>query len=210
RIYKTVPVVAAWDSITEVARKEGYEFRVAAHNPRNSTNAPRPDEERMLSLMESDKVPDYFAVDEKANEILYARPIILSADCLGCHGDPANSPSRNGKDILGFRREGWRDGDRHGIFLLRAKLDRVDAVVRAGMFQTAMWLLPLSLCVGLGVYFLVSRISNQLRALVNGISDSSAQVTSAVAEISTSSQALARGACEQAASLDETSAASEQ
>ncbi|HEY4360636.1 MAG TPA: hypothetical protein VGN17_06690 [Bryobacteraceae bacterium] len=28
RIFKTVPVVAAWNSLTEVAAKDGYEFRV--------------------------------------------------------------------------------------------------------------------------------------------------------------------------------------
>ena len=100
--------------------------------------------------MESAKLPDYFEVDEKGNEILYARPIVLSADCLMCHGDPANSPKKDGKDMLGFRMEGWHEGDRHGAFLLRAKLDRVDAVVKAGMGRSALWLLPLSIGVGGG------------------------------------------------------------
>jgi hypothetical protein len=210
RIFRTVPVVAAWDSITDVAAEQGYEFRVPAHSPRNPTNTPNPSEEPILSLLEKDKLPEYFAVDEKANELVYARPIVLSADCLPCHGDPANSPTRNGKDMLGFRMEGWRDGDRHGMFLLRSKLGRVDAVVKAGMIQAALWLLPLSLCIGVGVYFLISRISNKLRALIQSISDGSAQVADAAAQISTSSQALAQGATEQAASLEETSSVNEQ
>jgi hypothetical protein len=209
-LYKTVPVVAAWSSITDVAAKEGYEFRIPAHNPRNPKNIPRPDEEHILSLMEHDNLPDYLQVDGKANEVLYARPILLSADCLVCHGDPATSPTHNGKDMLGIRMEGWHDGDRHGAFLLRAKLDRVDAVVKAGMGQATMWLLPLSACVGVAVYLLISRISNKLRALVQSVANSSEQVTSAVGQISASSQALAQGASEQAASLEETSSASEQ
>ncbi len=204
--YKTVPVVAAWDSIRDVADKEGYEFRVSARNPRNPKNAPRPEEERILRFMESGKPAEYFAADEKANEIVYARPILLTADCLVCHGDPGNSPSGDGKDVLGFRMEGWREGDQHGMFLLRSKMDHVDAVVRAGMIRTALWLLPLSICIGLGVYFLISRITNKLRALIESISDSSAQVTSAVAQISASSQVLAQGATEQSASLEETAA----
>jgi methyl-accepting chemotaxis protein len=209
-LYKTVPVVAAWDSIAEVAANEGYEFRVPARNPRNPKNAPRPDEERILSLLENDKLPEYFDVDEKANELVYARPILLSGDCLLCHGDPANSPTRDGNDMLGLHMEGWHDRDRHGMFLLRSKLDRVDAVVKAGLGQAACWLIPLSICIGLGVFFLISRISGNLRGLIQSISDSSAQVTSAVAQISSSSQALAQGATEQAASLEETSAAGEQ
>jgi len=209
-LYRTVPVVAAWDAITDVANKEGYEFRVPARNPRNPKNTPRPEEERILSLMENDKLPEYFEVDEKANEVVYARPILLSTDCLVCHGDSANSPSKDGKDMLGFRMEGWHDGDRHGAFLLHSKLDRVDAVAKAGMEQTTLWLLPLSILVGLAVYFLISRISNRLRALIQSISESSRQVTSAVAQISASSQSLAQGASEQSSSLEETSSASEE
>jgi methyl-accepting chemotaxis protein len=132
RIYRTVPVVAAWESIASVAADEGYEFRIPAHNPRNSNNAPRPDEEHILGALENTQLAEFFEVDDKANEVRYARPIVLSADCLLCHGDPSGSASKNGKDLLGFRMEGWRAGDRHGVFLLRSKLDRVDGVVRAG------------------------------------------------------------------------------
>jgi len=209
-LYKTVPVVAAWDSITDVANKEGYEFRVPARNPRNPKNTPRPDEERILGLMENGNLPEYFEVDEKANEVVYARPILLTANCLVCHGDAANSPSKDGKDMLGFRMEGWHDGDRHGAFLLHSNLARVDAVVKAGMEQTALWLLPLSILVGLAVYFLMSSIGNRLRALIQSISESSRQLTSAVAQISMSSQSLAQGASEQSSSLEETSSASEE
>ena len=60
------------------------------------------------------------------------------------------------------------------------------------------------------MYFLISKISNQLRALIQSISESSTQVTSAVSQISASSQSLAQGASEQSASLEETSSASEQ
>jgi methyl-accepting chemotaxis protein len=209
-LYKTVPVVAAWDSIADVAAKQSYEFRVPARNPRNPKNAPSSNEERILGLIEKGKLSEYFEVDEKAGEIVYARPIILGADCLLCHGNPANSPTANGKDMLGFPMEGWREGDEHGMFLLRSKLDRVDAVVTAGMGRTILWLFPLSIGIGLGVYFLISRISNSLRALTQSISESSAQVTGAVFQISAASQALAQGASEQAASLEETSSATTQ
>lgn len=210
RIYKTVPVVAAWDSISEVAAKEGYAFRIPARNPRNPKNAPNAEEERILSLFDKDKLPEYFEVNEQTNEVTYARPIILSADCLLCHGDPSTSRAKNSKDMLGFPMEGWHEGDRHGIFLLRSKLDRVDAVVKAGMSQTALWLLPLSIGIGCLVYFVVSKISARLMGIVKSISESSSQVTSAVGQIARSSQSLAQGASEQASSLEETSAASEE
>jgi methyl-accepting chemotaxis protein len=209
RIYRTVPVVAAWESIASVAADEGYEFRIPAHNPRNSNNAPRPDEEHILGALENTQLAEFFEVDDKANEVRYARPIVLSADCLLCHGDPSGSASKNGKDLLGFRMEGWRAGDRHGVFLLRSKLDRVDGVVRAGLRETLLWLSPLSIGVGLGVYFLISKISKKLLVIVETISDASGQVSSAVSQISASSQSLAQGASEQAASLEETTEATE-
>jgi methyl-accepting chemotaxis protein len=43
-IFRTVPIVAAFDSIAQVSSKEGYEFRVAAHQPRDAANTRREDE----------------------------------------------------------------------------------------------------------------------------------------------------------------------
>jgi methyl-accepting chemotaxis protein/methyl-accepting chemotaxis protein-1 (serine sensor receptor) len=106
--------------------------------------------------------------------------------------------------------EGWKTGDPHGMFLLRTKMDRVDAVVRAGMLQTLLWLLPLSLVVGVLVYWLISRIAARLKSLTESVSTGSAEVTSAAAQIAQQSQALAQGASQQAGSLEETSAAAEQ
>jgi hypothetical protein len=208
RIYKTVPVVAAWNSIAEVASTQGYDFRVPAVHPRNPKNIPSSEEDRILSFFSNGKESEYFAVNEDANEVVYARPILLSSDCLVCHGDPAGSPSKDGRDLLGFRMEGWRPGDRHGMFLLRAKLDRVDGVVKAGMLRATCWLLPLSLMVGIGNYLFLSKITRKLRDLILRTSDNSVRLSSAVVQISKSSQAMADGATEQAASLEETSAAS--
>jgi methyl-accepting chemotaxis protein len=209
-IYATVPVVAAWNAIGHVAAEEGYEFRVPAHDARNPKNAPVGDEERILTKLETEKLSEYFAVDENAHEMVYARPIALTADCLMCHGDGSQSATHDGKDLLGFRMEGWKTGDPHGMFLLRTKMDRVDSVVRAGMLQTLYWLVPLALVVGLLVYWLIAKIALQLRSLTEAVSTGSGEVTSAAAQISAQSQALAQGASRQAGSLEETSAAAEQ
>lgn len=210
KLYKTVPVVAAWESIRDVASKVGYEFRVPARDPRNPKNLPNTEESRILTLMETSQMSEYFEVNEAANQVIYARPIILSQDCLVCHGDPSNSATRDGKDMLGFRMEGWRVGNRHGIFLLRSDLSHVDSVVKQGLIRTALWLIPVAIGIGIVVYFLISKISGRIMALVYSISDGSAQVSSAINQISTSNQVLAQGAQQHAASLEETSAASEQ
>ncbi len=209
-IYPTIPVVAAWISISAVAEKEGYGFRVAARDPRNKKNTPTADEERILGLMEKEKSPEVFEVNEGLGEMVLARPVSLSADCLVCHGDPAHSKTHDGKDMLGFRMEDWHEGDQHGMFLLRAKMDKVDAVVAQGMWTTTLWLFPLAICVGVGVYFLLKKTTGHLKELTQSITESSAQVTSAAENISASSQAMAQGTSEQVASLEETSAATEE
>jgi hypothetical protein len=207
-LFTTVPVVAAFGSIAEIAAKQGYEFHIAAHHPRNPNNAPRPDEEALLRVLEDDQAPEYFAVDAKTNELVYARPIELTADCLMCHGDPAGTKS--GKDLLGFRMEGWHSGDRHGAFVLRAKLDPVDAAVQAGLLRAIYWLAPLSLAIGFGVYVSISRINKQFRTVIQSVADGSEQMKEAIAQVSAASHTLAHGASEQAASLEETSASGEE
>ncbi len=210
KLYQTVPVVAAWNSIAEVARHEGYEFRIPARHPRNPKNTPNEQEDRILSRMDGEKLGEFFEVDESTNEAIYGRPIILSGDCMVCHGDPATSVTADGKDILGLPMEGWREGDRHGVFLLRSKLTRVDDHVKAGMVQAAVWLIPLAGAIGIGVYFLIGRLSKRLMTLVDAISSSSDQVTGAVNQISSSNQSMAFATSRQAASLEETTASTSQ
>jgi methyl-accepting chemotaxis protein len=48
--------------------------------------------------------------------------------------------------------EGWHAGEMHGAFVLRAKMDRVHAAVRAGVAKAALWLAPLALLLGMGAY----------------------------------------------------------
>jgi methyl-accepting chemotaxis protein len=165
RLYRTIPVVAAWRAIGDVAAKEGYEFRVPSHNPRNAQNAPSPAEEKILSALSDGKLDEYFAVDSERNEIVYARPIYLSEDCMMCHGNPP-AGSRDGKDVIGFRMEGWRPGEMHGAFLLRASMRQVDGQVKAGMEKATLWLIPVALGLGFCAYLATRSIRARLAEAV--------------------------------------------
>jgi len=63
RLYGTIPVVAAWKAIEHVAAKEGYEFRIPSHDPRNPKNAPTPDEEKILNQLGDGKAEEYLCQD---------------------------------------------------------------------------------------------------------------------------------------------------
>ena len=210
-LYKTVPVVAAWDAIQKVADANKWTFRVPKNNARNEKNTPTAEEAKILEVLEKGDVPEYFHVDKAANQIILARPIKLTADCLTCHGDPKNSPTGDGLDIVGLKMENWKVGEVHGAFVLQATLDNVDAVARAGMIKTTLWVLPVAMLVGLGAWLFSRRtIIRPLEASIAVIDAASAQEESSAREIATASQRLAEGASEQAASLEETSASLEE
>ena len=210
-IYKTIPVVAAWDAIQKVADENKWTFRVPKNDARNEKNNPTDTEKEILALLEKGDVPEYVHIDKAANKIIYARPIKLTQDCLTCHGDPKNSPTGDGLDLVGFKMENWHEGEVHGAFVLEATLDKVDGVSRAGMAQTVIWVLPVAALVGLGaMLFSQKTIIKPLETSISIIDAASGQEESAAREIATASQRLAEGASEQAASLEETSATLEE
>jgi methyl-accepting chemotaxis protein len=210
-LYDTIPVVAAWQAIAKVAEKEGFEFRVPKHQARNEKNNPTPEEEEILKVLETGQTDEYFKVDSAHNQVVFARPIKLTADCLACHGDPKNSVTGDGKDAVGFTMENWKVGEIHGAFVLKSKLDRVDTVVRAGMLATLGWIVPISILIGFGFYQLNRiLIVRPLSSSISSIDLASEQTSAASEQVSVASQSLAGGASEQAASLQETSASLEE
>lgn len=210
-LYQTVPVVAAWNAIRKVADREGYNFRVPKRNARNPENLPTPDEDRILSLLENGKQEEYFEINREKNEIVYARPIELTSDCLTCHGDPKNSPTGDGKDIVGFPMENWNAGEVHGAFVLKAKLDRIDSVVASSFLHTLFWIVPITVAV-IGGFYLLNRklIVVPLTQAINQIDEISDQTSGSADHVSRASQSLATGASQQAASIEETSASLEE
>jgi len=208
--YNTVPVVAAWRAIEQVAKQEGYQFRVPKFQPRNPRNQPDAKETEILRMLESEGLAEYTEVSEANNELIYARPIRLTQDCLVCHGSPAQSASGDGRDVLGFAMEDWHAGEVHGAFVLKSKLDRIDEVVASGMWQTIVWLLPLASAIGLAfLWFCRHDIIHPIRGLIREIRQASESTAAAASQISASGCNLATGATQQAASAEETTASLE-
>lgn len=211
-IYGTIPVVAAWKSLQELADQRGYEFRVPKNQARNSKNNPTPEEAEILRLLESGREKEYFRIDETANKIIYAKPIILSQDCLTCHGDPADSLTKDGRDPLGFTMENWHTGEVHGAFVLTQSLAPIDAVVKAGTWQTVKWTLPLVGLIGVAFFLLnhygiVKPLIRPINEAITKLHASASDAANASRQLATTSGTIAQGATEQAASLEETSAA---
>ena len=210
-IYNTIPVVAAWKTVQEFAEKEGYKFRVPKVSPRNPDNTPTPGELAILNELDTSKAADYFKADRSTNTIVYARPIRLTQDCLQCHGDPANSPTHDGKDLVGMPMENWKVGEMHGAFVLTTTFDKLDQSVKAGVFTTLMWVIPTCIGIAIAFYFFNRAIIvRPLSRVIDSLARASTQTSEASHQIASSAQSLAQGASEQAASLEETSSSLEE
>ncbi len=170
RLYSTIPVVAAWQSAQRVADQGGYEFRTPSFNPRNPKNMPTADEEKILAELAKGSLKEYFAVDEAKNQVVYARPIMLGQDCLACHGNP-DASNKTGKDVAGFRMEGWHAGEMHGAFVLHTTLSHVDAQVHAGMITALMWLTPIAFGLGICAFVTVRPVRLALSTTVETMQD---------------------------------------
>ena len=102
----------------------------------------------------------------------------------------------------------------HGLLTLQNDLmqkvtaSTEDSVTTDG--RIALIMILLSISIGAVIVFVVRRINRSLQQTVHELSQGADQVASAAGQVASTSQAIAQGATEQAASLEETSSASEQ
>jgi methyl-accepting chemotaxis protein len=212
KFYKTIPVVAAWDAVNEASVESGMEFHIARDDPRSQGNIPRNDLERsLLDELTNDPSKDsVFKVDAESGLIAMAHPVIMQESCMACHGDPADSPTGDGRDLLGYKMEGWEIGDRRGVYILSAPIEKITKPTQEVLVSSVQWVLPFSLGIGAVVFIFLRRFNRCIGGIVDQLRRGATEVTSAAGEVSNASQTLADGASQQAASLEETSSSMEE
>ena len=211
-LYRTIPVVAAWQAVAETAKKEGYEFftpsrpGIPARNPKNNNGDQFAEAFKAFAGGQT----EYFSENKHTGELILARAIHLNKSCLSCHGDPATSPTKDGKDLLGFPMEGATLGDLKGAFILKAKTEG-DPVVHATVKSMSI-VGGIILVIVIALFHLMNQklLVKPLLAAIEEMSRGAAQTKAATNQITHSSQTLAECASEQAASLEETSASLEE
>jgi methyl-accepting chemotaxis protein len=164
RFYNAIPVVAAWNIAGSAASTEKLDFKVVATEARNPEHKLNPGSFRArmfqdLAAQVRSGGANYLArVDTEANTLRTMRAIRLSVDCLLCHGQPgsAGDVNKDGKDAVGFRMEGWREGDYHGAFELDLPLEIIDRQVSAFVVHGLAWSLPIAVLAGM-IFFLLLR-----------------------------------------------------
>ncbi len=118
---KQVPVVVAWNIARGYAESQGMKFSTPSLHPRDPQHAPDAFEHDALTAFEANsELKEYYKRDVVDGQTVmrYAQPVRLTKDCLLCHGDPAGA-----KDPFGYVREGMKEGDLRGAFVVTAPLD---------------------------------------------------------------------------------------
>jgi len=207
-LYKAIPIVATWESIREVAKSKGYEFQVlaspnaAARNPKNIAG---PDAAPIFAAFKQGAA-EFFIDDSDRQQLILARPVFLSEGCLKCHGAPATSPTKDGRDALGFQMENMSTGDLRGAFVLKTPL-KSDPIVIASMQRITLVGTGMLLFTLTGFFFFNRhQIERPLRGAIDKIKEASAGTAEAASSVASTSQSVAEGASSQAAALQETSA----
>ncbi|MBT4500524.1 MAG: DUF3365 domain-containing protein [Gemmatimonadetes bacterium] len=165
KLVGAVPIVAALRTAMAKATEGGYEFRVPKFMPRNPDNAPDPFEGRVLRILDSERLEEYYEIDEERNAVRYFRPIRLTQECMLCHGDPARSRelwgNDQGKDPTGARMEGWKVGQMHGAFEIIQSLDAADEELADTLWRSIGLVVVLGLA-GVGIFLaLINRSISQ-------------------------------------------------
>jgi methyl-accepting chemotaxis protein len=214
-VYNTIPVVAAWKAIGAAAGKEHFEFRVVRELARNKKNLPTDAEKVILHALAVEGVTEYRATDKDNGRVIFARPIVLTADCLNCHGDPSTSATKDGKDPLGFQMEGWKEGELRGAFILSADLQAINSYSMTAFRKSALSLIVLFTVTVLVWTLLVVNythrsVINPLQQAINSAGASAEHQTQASLAIAEQSQKLSDSSSSQAAALEQTSATLEE
>lgn len=209
--YRSIPVVAGWDSVRKVAKLHQFEFLTPSRPdlpPRNSANVGTEMREIFQAFAAGQQ--EYFQEDSATGTLILARPVRMSLGCLQCHGDPATSLTKNGLDPVGMRMENLKAGDIKGAFVLRAAMTK-DAVVLASIGKmTTVGLIVLVLVIAKFMYMNQRVVAAPLRAIAASLRKESSRIREASVHLSEVGDTLATGAAEQAAAIHETSASAEE
>jgi len=205
--YKSVPVVAGWQSVSHVAQVNGFNFLTPSRPdvvPRNPKNHGDEFAEAFRAFAAGQN--EYFFQDPSTSTLTLARPVRLVNGCLACHGDPSTSPTHDGRDALGTPMENMHAGDIKGAFVLQAPMTR-DPVVMASMETITGVGLSVLLVVIAGFQLLNRRlIVRPLHAISQELQGGASRLRSASGQLEEAGQSIAAGAVEQAATVEETSA----
>lgn len=168
-ILNLVPIIASWKVGEKNASIENYEFRICSEKPRNPKNKATEQEAEFLQQIKNENLTTLTHIDRKTNSIWVMRPVYLveNEGCLKCHGDESLSPFGNGKDIVGYKMEGWTDGEMRGLFIIKSDLKPVQSEILKAIITITLITIIIGIIAILFGSFIVKKITTTFEQLKN-------------------------------------------
>lgn len=173
----TIPISSAMKVINSRADEIGLNIKVPKVSPRNPKNEPDKAELEVLDKIKNENLDEYWYVDNNTNQFRYFKPIILTQDCMKCHGDPSDSYKywgrTDGKDISNGKMEGWKVGEIHGAFEIMGDL----GPTQAALFNSSITL-GIIFSIGFGIIIVsIVFVANKINKPVQKLKSGAAEVT---------------------------------
>ena len=209
-----IPAIVGREVAEHFSQTTIFKMKQTSLKYRNPNNKPDAWEIQQLEGFESDPGLKDFSETTKledGSEVFRMMvPLKIEEACMKCHGDPANSPTKDGKDIAGRQMENYKVGDIRGGISVIAPLATVSAAIASNNYFNIIGNVICVLLIGAVVFFVSRNVVSMLKRLIINLLNGSKELSSAAKEISSSSQSLADGASQQASSIEETSASIEE
>lgn len=205
-VLQQVPIFAAL-SISRADKNDNYTVKVVAEDARNKDSEATSVEKIYLKKFENNPSLTHLTHhDENSGSYWYMKPIRLSKEqgCLNCHGHPSTSPWGNGKDILGYEMEDWKDGQVHGMFKVESKLAPIVAQTKETRNSVIMYGGVAGIAV-LAIVFLALRSPiGRIARFAEELTESSERNKGLGERMKKNAQTIASGAQEQSSALAQT------
>ena len=204
-----IPVVWAFNVARDGAAESHFQFKPTRFKARNPNYEPKSAVEiELLKGLAASSENEIAGIDQEKNVYRYMRKVVLTQECLVCHGTRNDDPSRPDTDVdpLGFPKDGKQVGDMHGAFQIIVDLvalqQQMNTVKRnsilAGMVVLVVSCLLIVIFIRRGVVLPVKRMADMMN-------HGAEQMNTAAREVSQASSVVADGAIRLAASAEEIS-----
>ncbi len=169
KILNQVPIIAAMKVGEDNAEADNYKFKISTKHPRNTKNQASNKELEFIEQFEKGEKGTITYIDKETNSLWVMRPVFLSESqgCLRCHGDPSNSPYKNGKDILGYQMEGWNDNEFRAMFTIISDMKPVQNQVNRAIFNIILWGVIVGVISVLISIFIIKKISETIKQIIS-------------------------------------------
>jgi len=139
-VKQQVPIIASWMVGEKYSTRDNYTFKVSAINARLPKHEATEEETEFINNFKNEGVESINYIDKKTNTLWVMRPVRLkeSEGCMLCHGAPATSPFKNGKDILGYPMENYPNNTLKGMFIIKSDLKPVQQQVRSTILSISL------------------------------------------------------------------------